>query len=380
MLQASTYILDRNVTSLPLEVWFKIFQHLEPRVDPKTGYWLPSLEAQAYFWQLPRVCKAFQRVLKAHPQLGCQVVLEKAPLKSPNKDLSTSLVPWLQARAAVLQRLCVECWTPDVIKFLQALEHPDSTLSAIHFETRYNAEICTLASFTSLTSCSLKSVYKVPSGSPDLEPLQGLPHLTHVRLEHGPFRTLSAASHLTHLELSFAQVTNTEYCNFASSLVELYIDNSHLDDLHARGLLACTALQRLEVWDHCSINAADQADSFQSCSDTYDTEDDHWPADMSSLACLTDLCVRLREGSGGVDLIGVATLTSLTNLDLVFNGPTVVGPMMESLHKLVCLVLAHHALFNADSDFQIDLTCDWRGYHDLQKLRWSTYHASEMWT
>ncbi len=363
MLQASTCVLDRNVSSLPLEVWFKIFQHLEPRVDPKTGNWVPSLETQAYFWQLPRVCKAFQRVLKAHPQLGCQVVLEKAPLKSPNKDLSTSLVPWLQARAAVLQRLCVECWTPDVVKFLRALEHPDSTLSAIHFKARYQAEICTLASFTSLTSCSLKSSYQAESDIPDLEPLQGLPHLTHVSLEHGQFTTLSAASHLTRLELRYAQVTNTVYCNFASSLVNLYMEYSDLGGLHARGLLACTALQRLEIWDCCSITAADQADSFQCCSDA----NDHWPADMSSLACLTDLCVRLREGSGGVNLTGVATVTSLTNLDFVFNGPTIVGPMMESLHKLVCLELASYAGFNHDADF--DLTCDWRGYHVLQKLR-----------
>ena len=46
------------------------------------------------------------------------------------------------------------------------------------------------------------------------------------------------------------------------------------------------------------------------CCDAIDVEDDHWPADMSSLACLTDLCVYLREGSGGVSLTGVATLTT----------------------------------------------------------------------
>lgn len=113
-------------------------------------------------------------------------------------------------------------------------------------------------------------------------------------------------------------MTNEVYCKFVSSLVHLYIDKSDLDGLHARGLLACTVLQRLEIWDHCSITAADQADSFQ-CYDVYsdpnDIEDDHWPADMSSLACLTDLYVRPREGSGGVNLTGVATLTSLTSLD-----------------------------------------------------------------
>ena len=340
MLQASTCVLDRNASSLPLEVWCKVFQHLEPRVDSKTGHWLPSLEAQAYFWQLPRVCKAFQRVFKAHPRLGCQVILERAPLTSPNKDLLTSLVPWLQARAAVMQRLCVDCWTPDVIKFLRALEHPDSTLSAIHFRATYQAEICTLASFTSLTSCSLKSSYA--SGILDLEPLQGLPHLKHVSLENGDFTTLSAASCLTRLELRYAQVNNGVYFNFVSSLVDLYMNHSDLGELHAKGLLACTALQRLEIWDCCSVNAADQADSFQCCSNATgnDAEGDHWHADMSSLACLTDLCVRLRDGSGVVNLTGVATLTSLTKLDFVINGPTIVGPMMESLHKLVCLELA----------------------------------------
>ncbi|DBB08477.1 TPA: hypothetical protein ACH3X3_008627 [Trebouxia sp. C0006] len=365
---ASNCVLDKIVGSLPIELWCNVFQHLEPRIDPKTGHWLPSLEAQAYFWQLPRVCKAFQRVFKALPRLGCQAVLKRAALKSPNKALATSLVPWLQARAAVLQRLCVECWAPDVVKFLRALKHPDSTLSALHFEARYQAEICTLASFTSLTSCSLKSTY-AGSDMPDLQPLQGLPHLTHVSLENGEFTTFSAASHLTRLELRFTQVTNAVYCNFASSLVDLYISDGDLVGLHARGLLACTALQRLEIWDHCSSNAANQADAFQCCSNPEDDEDDHWPADMSPLACLTDLRVRLREGSGGVNLTGVATLTSLTILFyfILFGGPIIVGPMMENLHKLVCLELAQHARFNHGSDF--DLRCDWRGYHVLQKLR-----------
>jgi len=239
-------------------------------------------------------------------------------------------------------------------QFLRALEHPDSTLSAIHFRATYQAEICTLASFTSLTSCSLKSSYE--SGILDLEPLQGLPHLKHVSLENGDFTTLSAASCLTRLELRYAQVNNGVYCNFVSSLVDLYMNYCDLGELHAKGLLACTALQRLEIWDCCSINAADQADSFQCCSTIDDAEDDHWPADMSPLACLTDLRVRLREGSGGVNLTGVATLTSLTNLELV-----------GSLHKLVCLELARYSPFNHDLDF--DLSCDWRGYHVLQQLR-----------
>ncbi len=264
-----------------------------------------------------------------------------------------------------MQRLGIECWTPDVVKFLRALEHPGSTLSAIHFKARYKAEICTLASFTSLTSCSLKSSNQRHYETPDLEPLQGLPHLTHVCLEEGDFSTLSAASHLTRLELKFAQVTNAAYCKFASSLVDLYMQYSDLGGLHARGLLACTALQRLEIWDCCSITAADQVDSFQCCRDANDIEDDHWPDDMSSLACLTDLCVYLREGSGGVDLTGVATLTSLTNLQFVVNGLTIVGPMMESLHKLVCLDLA--SCLNCDSE--IEFSCDWHGYHVLQKLR-----------
>jgi len=361
VLQASTCVLDRDVSSLPLEVWFKVFQHLEPRVDPKTGYWVPAVEAQEYFWQLPRVCKAFHRVLKAHPQLGCQVTLEKAPLKSPNKNLAASLVPWLQARATVVQRLGVQSWTPDVIKFLRALEHPGSTLSAIHLKTRYKAEICTLVSFTSLTSCSLKASNKTCYETPDLEPLQGLPHLTHVCLEDRYFSTLSAASHLTRLELKFARVINAAYCNFASSLVDLYMEYGDLGGLHARGLLACTALQRLEVRDCCSIAAADQADSFQCCGGTTDIEDDHWPDDMSFLGCLTDLCVNLQERSNGVDLTGVATLT---NLQIVVNGPTIVGPMMENLHKLVCLELS--SCYNPDLHFE--LCCDWRGYRVLQKL------------
>jgi len=143
----------------------------------------------------------------------------------------------------------------------------------------------------------------------------------------------------------------------------------------------------LEIWDRCSIAAADQADSFQCCRDTIDVEDDHWPADMSSLACLTDLCVYLREGFSGVNLTGVATLTTLTNLTFLVNGQTIVGPMMESLHKLVCLGLA--SCFYSGSEF--DFSCDWRGFHVLQQLHingqfkadskllgLASYHASKM--
>ncbi len=214
----------------------------------------------------------------------------------------------------------------------------------------------------SLTCCSLKRSDKTCYATPDLEPLRGLPHLTHVCVEQGDFSTLSAASHLTRLELKFARVTNTAYCNFAGSLVDLYMEFGDLGGLHARGLLACTALQRLEVWDCCSIAAADQADSLQCCCDANDIEDDHWPDDMSSLDCLTDLCVYLHETSSGVNLTGVATLTSLTNLQFVVNGLTTVGPMLENLHKLVCLDLA--SCFNRES--RVDFSCDWRGYRVLQ--------------
>lgn len=64
--------------------------------------------------------------------------------------------------------------------------------------------------------------------------------------------------------------------------------------------------------------------------------------------------MRLREGSGGVNLTGVATLTILTNLEFV-----------GSLHKLVCLELARYSPFNHDLDF--DLSCD---------LAWISYLAA----
>ncbi len=263
-----------------------------------------------------------------------------------------------------MQRLGVQSWTSDVVNFLRALEQPGNTLSAIHFKTRYQAEICTLASFTSLTCCSLRRSNKICYATPDLEPLQGLPHLTHVRLEQGDFSTLSAASHLTRLEPHFARVTNTDYCNFASSLVDLYMEDSDLGGLHARGLLACTALQRSEIWDCCFITAADHPDSLQCCRDAIDVEDDHWHADMSSLACLTDLCVYLGEGSGGVTLTGVATLTTLTNLSFRVTGLIIVGAMMESSHKLVCLGLASCC----EIDSELEFSCDWHGFRVLQQL------------
>jgi len=114
----NTWVLLRDQISICAHAWATDVKSLSLSLSLSLSHSLslslslspsPSLSRVIGFlhWKhkhMPRVCKALHRVLKAHSQLGCQVVLDKAPLKSPNKNLSTSLVPWLQARAAVMQR------------------------------------------------------------------------------------------------------------------------------------------------------------------------------------------------------------------------------------------------------------------------------------
>lgn len=313
------------VSRLSLDLWIVIFEHIQPTpTNVEWGFHCSAVEAQTTLWHLPLVCKTFHNALTAHPELDCQVFLDKHMLKTPSSNISASLVPWMQARADIIRSFHAQCYSVAVAKYLQALEGPSSTLTAVSWTPKDTMELQSLASFTSLTSCCL-GVSRYTHAPLDLRPLQGLHNLTRLALQQGPFNNLSAVSFLTSLNLQQACIDgsyfdfDSSYCKFASTLVELRMMCSEVYKLHPRGLLGCNALESLVVWRNCHIGAVDDADIFDIREEGRPNGEFVGPCqcpwDCSALVCLTDVKLHIKDDMG-IDLSGIASLPNLCSLEV----------------------------------------------------------------
>ncbi len=356
-----------QVSVLPLELWARVFKVLEPTPGTPDWDWYPvMLKAQTSFWQLPLVCKGFCNVFRTHPELGHHILLNKKKLKSGNQRVAASLVPWLEARAAVVKTFHANHWSKDVIKYLTALEHQSSALTDLQLKPRHMTEVSCLASFTALTSCCLQPLYDRHFDTVDLTPLQGLQMLTKLALNRGCYCSLSAVSHLTNLDLNTARISDSDYCTFASNLIHLRVQTSDLDMLHARGLMACVALQSLEISEHCTIDAEHGED----CLDTFlsTSGDIRIAADFSSLACLTNLQLSLQNHSRPSRLFGLGTIPHLQSLHLTVPGPAHIGPEFERLNKLTNLYVGTVKGTTFVFKDCVSFLLDWQALHDLRQL------------
>lgn len=356
-----------QVSVLPLELWARVFKELEPTPGTPEWDWCPvMLKAQTSFWQLPLVCKGFCSVFRTHLELGHHILLNKKKLRSGNQRVAASLVPWLEARAAVVKTFHANHWSKDVVKYLTALKHQSSAMADIVLKPKHMTEVSCLASFTALTSCCLQSVYGKHCGTVDLTPLQGLQVLTKLALNRGWYCSLSAVSHLTDLDLNTAHISDSDYCDFASNLVHLKMQTSNLTMLHARGLMACVALQSLEISEHCTIGAVRGVD----CLDTFKSVsgDIRISADFSPLACLTDLQLSLRNHGQPSQLFGLGTLPHLHSLHLIVPGPAHIGAAFEKLNKLTNLYVGTAKGNSFTSKDCISFSLDWQALHDLRQL------------
>lgn len=185
-------------------------------------------------------------------------------LLSHSQQAVASLVPWLEARAAVVKTFHANGWSMDVVKYLRALQHQSSGLTVVELRPRHMSEVTCLASFTALTSCGLHSSRHNYHDTVDLTTLQGLQMLTKLALNRGHYSSLSSMSHLTDLDLNMAHVSDLGYSTAASKLIHLRMQNSDLDNLRARGLMACIALQSLQISEGCTMSAVRRVD----CLDT----------------------------------------------------------------------------------------------------------------
>ena len=361
--------MAHEVPTLPLEVWARVFQHLQPTPDVPKRSWYPiAVQAQTSFWQLPSVCKTFHAVFIAHPEFGQQVFLSKNMLTKPNADLVPSLVGWLQARAGVLKRFEAHSWSPDLATYLTALQHTHPALTTIAVKAKLLVEVWSLSGFTALTSCCLTSSQQFDYDCPDLKPLQRLRNLTSLELHQGHFSSLSAARHLTNLVLVGSCVANYWYprTSCVSKLVRLRVDSSDLENFHPKGLLACVALQFLEIRGPCCIEAVEKADYYRVKGEQLHNWGNLFlfPTDFSTLVCLTHMRLYMHGNSSQLDFSGLSKLPNIHSLDLSASCSVRFDKDFETLSKLTTLSLSadHGSIVTVSSDL------DWRAFPALQQL------------
>ena len=310
---------------------------------------------QANLWRLSSVCKAFHAVFRAHPDISNVVYVSNDMLTKAE----SSTVAWLQAQGPVVQFFCGPDDPAQTAKCLMALSGAVSALKSVFLHIHPTADgINSLCNFKALTTCSLTSSLRPGTPGLDLTPLQSLEKLETLTLEQGGFFNIQVARQLTCLGVGNAQVTGVE-CSFCSFLVNLSIDGSHLSslDLHSNGLLACTALQSLELWGSCNMSASRYEDGF-------DTDDDmlRLPEQMSCLQLLVDLTLCIDHPGWQKAFSTICTLTNLQALRLVAAGTVEIGNTFKSLVKLRMLCVG------SAQEGCLKLSLDWKALQALHSF------------
>lgn len=198
----------------------------------------------------------------------------------------------------------------------------------------FTADLHVLKSFTSLTACCLSSshaIYK-SRGPTDLTPLQALRHLRTLGLHGGGYTCLAAVSFLISLELKLAHTQENSresaqpellYCASASTLVQLSMTKSAIHQLHPRGLLGCTALQRLKIEGDCHILDDEDEDCFDIDAFGSMPKDIPWagqwygPEDCSHLVNLTEVDLTT-HGESIFKCMKLQAIVSLPNLQSLY--------------------------------------------------------------
>ena len=179
----------RGPPSLTPELWAKVFEHLDDGLG-SAGFWrdiswdrLLLQRHQQQLHQLKLVCKEFHESFASHPGLVPALYLR------PELSVRSlpSLLAWLQQHRSSVQRFWSECGSSFVEAVLGALVLLDSSLKSVGVGDISPCSLSSLAVFTKLETCSF---WQHHSQDLDLEPLGGLPSLTHLVLQDGSFREL----------------------------------------------------------------------------------------------------------------------------------------------------------------------------------------------
>ena len=271
------------------ELWAKIFVELDGGVrdglKERVGEFADCsiAKAQSDFHQLRLVCRKFNDVIKDHPRLSRCLVLSPAL----SQRSLPSLLAWLQQHAASVQILSAYCGTPCLEAALAKLLPPQTLLSDVMLSQCSSLVVPLMSGLTSMTHCQVSK----PTDSIDLTPLKELTKLKKLHLSDGKFHAAGLPAHLTSLTLEGAKL-GIQHSPLGSSCVtslrKLQVCDGHISGLHPRGLLACSAVEQLQV-DKCSIRADDPDCCLVLADDRFESA--CLPTGMSALSSLSSLTV-----------------------------------------------------------------------------------------
>ena len=353
---------QETVCGLASDLWAHIFSCLEDS-NECLGYKdmgqqdLDEAEHAAFF-QLRLVCKAFNQIFAAYHSCLKRSLTLRYGLADQHVP---SLMNWLHGCTALkrLELLCPSDCTETVLAKLSFTV----ALDIVQILSARPTTVQLLSIFSGLRMCHLEPAH--PDVDLSLSALQTLCSLASLRLYHGRFSHVPVASFLTALHLESASVVAAEGSD-CSGLLDLEVCNSMLLDLHTRGLLGCSSLQRLTCWD-CSITAADILDIFEVHAGPHYCS---VPVDMPQLQ-------HLHLGVGPPSSESVQSMPdfdwtycikSLRYLKYDFQANVVVTQQLSMLSNIAQL---HIDSCNGDplpSDCCVELTVDWSLLSNLQEL------------
>ena len=357
---------------LSAEIWGCIFGRLKPEFTEGkvlSGHYSLT-ECVQEFYELPRVCKRFNSIIRQSPNLHTVLFVHKSIRGS---DLR-SMCAYIARHCSSVQKGAAECGSPYMEAPLTALlSHEDgpSKLTTVDWSANmaggycqlYDSVLLLVTQFTCLTACALSVNETLANEQPysfDLGALKALPHLAWLELGNGNFASLEAAAHLTYLSLSSCNVNCGADCGFVSSLVDLYSSAAVIEDFHTHGISACCCLRKLDFADS-EILAGTPAESMRTIrGEAFETP--------SSFARLTNLtCIEFyHPDRSGVDAqFGwLSQLPSLRCIGIDVAEMSVEFPeSLSTLSNLTCLRV--QGRFNK---VQIKFSVEWARLVSLEML------------
>ena len=346
--------------SLPESVWVKILsllsgQNPDGRGEDESWPEALTLDSQYELLKISLVCKELKAVAQA-PQLSSHLIVpEEIPLMAV-----PSLMQRLLKTRYMIAHLKARCQSPILEAVLAACMQPKMQLRTAVLGTASDHAMQMLPLYSGLTALDFTATEEenVVESRLYLTPLQLLPHLASLHVEAEDCDGLHHLQHLTDLHVISAREHTRERCHFVSSLCNLYLDDSsvYLDSL---GIAALSQLTSLSC--HDSVVLAD-LDEHRFCDKANKTD---MPADRTP-QCLVQLCITI---SGGVNaesgLAWIASLASLTSLELQFVGLSTIADSPTNLQRLSSLSLQALTSYSQS----VTLYIHWRKVRSLQHLK-----------
>ena len=362
------------------DLWAKILVELEGGFTD--GLCLRVVEpysmakAQSKFHQLRLVCHKFNDVFKGRPRLSRCLLLSPAL----TQESLPSLLAWLQQYGAFVEIFAAYCDSPCVEAALGKLMPPQTSLDNVFLSECISSAVQLMSGLTSLTYCEIVS----PKDTVDLDPLKDLANLQKLHLTDGKFFASGLPAHLTNLTIEGANVwiQSTLGSSCVTSLQKLRVRDSQLYGLHPRGLLACSAVEHLQMMS-CLVTADELEQRVDFTAEMPGGMPVCLPTGISALTSLSSLMLSLDNlGTEVFDLGPLHALTLLQDLFVHSEGLGIslrFSAELSALQKLTSLCLSASGRAEDDEDNPSDravanLHVDWSCMHALQGLTICNWH------